>query len=231
MSSLAIIPARSGSKGLVDKNIRLLNGEPLIFWSIRAALDAGVFDEVMVSTDSEQYAEIARDAGASVPFLRPDALATDTAKALDVYEHVLAAYDERGQAFDDFGVLLPTTPLRTAQHLRESYDRLHGTSNCRGVVSVVPMEHPIEWANTLPEDLNMDGFLPESVQRGNRQDFKQRYRPNGAIYAAQVDYFREIGGFYGPQTFAYIMKGRDSIDIDTEFDFRLAEWLLKERNT
>ena len=230
MTSLAIIPARSGSKGLPDKNVRSLAGRPLLAWSVQAALDADVFDEVMVSTDSQEYAAAATDAGASVPFLRPPELATDTAKALDVYVHVLSEYAARGRQITEFAVLLPTTPLRTPAHLRETMHRIRGTAEVRGIVSVTELEHPIEWANTLPDDLNMDGFLPERVQRGNRQDFKPHYRPNGAVYASETDYFHQLGGFYGPDTYALIMDHESSIDIDTELDFLMAEFLLLRRN-
>ena len=124
MKNLAIIPARSGSKGLVDKNIKLLDGKPLIAYSIEAALQSGVFDMVMVSTDSEKYAEIAWNYGAQVPFLRSAETSSDTASSWDAVAEVIENYRKLGTVFDTFMLLQPTSPLRTAQNIREAYDEM-----------------------------------------------------------------------------------------------------------
>ena len=121
MKNIAIIPARSGSKGLKDKNIRNLNGRPLLAWTIEAAVRSGEFDEIMVSTDSEAYAEIARRYGADVPFLRSPATATDTASSWDTVAEVLENCRERGSTFDTFCLLQPTSPLRNAEDIRNAY--------------------------------------------------------------------------------------------------------------
>ena len=113
MKNIAIIPARAGSKGLPDKNIKLLNGKPLLQYSVEAALGSGCFDKVMVSTDSEKYAEIAREAGAEVPFLRSAYTSTDKASSWDMVEEVLDGYERLGWTFDTFCLLQPTSPMRT----------------------------------------------------------------------------------------------------------------------
>ena len=129
MKNIAIIPARSGSKGLKDKNIRLLNGKPLLAYSVEAALESEQFDEVMVSTDSEKYAEIAKEWGANVPFLRSAELSSDTATSKDVILDVLKRYAESGQVFDTFSLLQPTSPLRTAENICRVFQRHAKTIN------------------------------------------------------------------------------------------------------
>ena len=121
MRSIAIIPARSGSKGLPDKNIKPLNGKPLLAYSIEAALASGLFDTVHVSTDSERYADIARQYGADEPFLRSAETSSDTASSEDAIREVLRRYEEMGQRFDAFMLLQPTSPLRTADDIRAAF--------------------------------------------------------------------------------------------------------------
>ena len=115
MKAIAIIPARSGSKGLKDKNIKLLNGKPLIYYTIKAALDSNCFDEVYVSTDSEKYRDIAIECGASVPFLRNTENAGDKSSSWDVVRECLAKYKEIGKDFDCFMLLQPTSPLKQSK--------------------------------------------------------------------------------------------------------------------
>lgn len=115
MNNIAIIPARSGSKGLPDKNILDLNGHPLMYYTIKAALKSGCFDTVMVSTDSEKYADIAKSCGAEVPFLRSEELSSDTAGSWDVVREVLTQYKVMGNSFDYVALMQPTSPLRNAE--------------------------------------------------------------------------------------------------------------------
>ena len=150
MKNLAIIPARSGSKGLPDKNIKNLCGKPLIAHTIAAANDSGCFDEVMVSTDSEKYAGIARQWGASVPFLRSEATSTDQASSWDMVEEVLCNYEKAGRYFDTFCLLQPTSPLRTSEDIRGAY-RLFEDKASFAVVSVCEAEHSPLWCGHLPD--------------------------------------------------------------------------------
>ena len=113
MNNLAVITARSGSKGIKDKNIRLINGKPLLAYSIEVALKTKLFDTIHVSTDSEYYADIARNYGADIPFLRNDELATDNADSWDVLRFVVKEYEKMGKRFDTITLLQPTSPLRT----------------------------------------------------------------------------------------------------------------------
>lgn len=146
MSSLAIIPARSGSKGLPDKNIRILNGKPLLAYTIEAARDSGIFDEIMVSTDSLGYAKIAEEYGASVPFIRSEENAGDYANSWGGVSEVLEEYGKIGKNFNDFCLLQPTSLLRVGEDIRNAYDCFH-SKNAVAVVSVCECEHSPLWCN------------------------------------------------------------------------------------
>ena len=224
MKHLAIIPARSGSKGVKDKNIRPLNGRPLIAYSIAAAAESGLFDEITVSTDSAVYAETAKTFGASVPFLRSAATATDGASSWDVVQEVLDGYKKLGREFDTFCLLQPTSPLRTAEDIRLAY-RLFLDKAAGAVVSVCPTEHSPLLCGRLPEDGALDGFVrPENLRR--RQDLETYYRLNGAIYIVGVERFQRDRFLFTKDSYAYIMPQERSVDIDAELDFRLAEAIL-----
>ena len=223
MKNLAIIPARSGSKGVKDKNIRALGGKPLMAWSIEAALQSEQFDEVMVSTDSEHYAEIARAHGASVPFLRGALTASDTASSEDTVKEVLKGYEDLGRNFDTFCLLQPTSPLRTAEDIRKAYT-LYEQKEALAVVSVCEVEHSPLWCGQLPPTLELDGFIHRE-SGGRRQDIQKFYRLNGAIYIVNVARFGVDPFLYQKGSYAYIMEQERSVDIDTEFDFKFAEFL------
>ncbi len=220
MRSIAIIPARSGSKGLKDKNIKEFAGKPLLAHSIAAAAESGVFDEIMVSTDSEEYAEIAREWGANVPFLRSEATSADSASSWDVVKEVLLGYKKMDSYFEAFCLLQPTSPLRTAQDVRNACEKLQEVQTA--VVSVCEADHSPVWYNQLPEDLSLNGFINKSGDR-QRQAFGKFYRVNGAIYFVKIAEFYKDSYIYREGSFAYIMDRKHSIDIDTEYDFKLAE--------
>ncbi len=222
MSSLGIITARSGSKGIKDKNIRHLAGKPLIAYTIENALQSRYIDEVMVSTDSDIYASIAKDYGANVPFLRSDRNSTDIAESTDVVLEVLEEYERLGQHFDDFILLQPTSPLRTCKNVNDAF-QLFYEREADSIVSVCECEHSPLLSNVLPDDLSLFGFI-KNVER--RQNLKKFYRLNGAIYISKVNMFKNIRSFYGKNSYAYIMEQRESIDIDTELDFEYAEFLM-----
>lgn len=226
MKNIAIIPARSGSKGLKDKNIKLLNGQPLLKYSVETAISSRVFDEIMVSTDSEHYATIAKMCGASVPFLRSDDNSGDKASSWDVVIEVLNYYKQNGQIFDTFCLLQPTSPLRKAEDIIAAY-KLFNEKQAKAVVSVCEVDHSPLWCNVLQEDRSLENFLPEGA-RGQRQSFKQYYRINGAIYIANVRQFLEDNDLYVKNCYAYIMDKKLSVDIDTLDDFEYAEYLLNK---
>lgn len=226
MKVLAIIPARSGSKGIKDKNIKLLNGKPLMAYSIEAAKDSGIFDEIMVSTDSEEYARVASEYGASVPFYRSKETSSDTASSWDAVREVISKYEQMGREFDAFCLLQPTTPLRTGEHIFSAYKAFLDATTA--VVSVCETDDSPEKCSTLPSDMSLAGFAkPESNVR--RQDIKKYYRVNGAIYFVYTKEFENGEFLYRNGSYAYLMDRASSIDIDDDFDFKMAELIIKER--
>lgn len=226
MKTLGIITARSGSKGIKNKNIRKLADKPLMAYTIESAVQSHYIDEVMVSTDSEVYADIAEAYGANVPFLRKDKNATDTAKTIDVVIEVLDEYEKMEQYFDNIVLLQPTSPLRTVENLNEAFQLFYEKS-ADSVVSVCECEHSPLLSNTLPDDLNMFGFIARQNDR-RRQDLAKYYRLNGAIYISKVNVLKQLKSFYGERSYAYIMDQKESIDIDTELDFEYVEFLMEK---
>lgn len=227
LSVLAVIPARAGSKRVPQKNKRLLLGKPLLFYTIEAAQNSGVIDEIVVSTDDEEIAEIAKKAGVSVPFLRPAELAQDGSKTIDVVIHLIEWYKEKqNKEWDVILLLQPTSPLRTAKHIQEAW-RLFLEKETDAVVSVCQVEHHPWWSNTLSADGNMKNFLSEEIINKRSQELPLFYRLNGAIYFAKAAILKEYRSFFIEKSFAYVMKRECSIDIDSELDFLVAECLLK----
>lgn len=227
MSTLGVITARSGSKGIKDKNIRELCGKPLMAYTIESALKCRYIDKVMVSTESNTYAAIAKSYGAEVPFLRSDKNSTDQAKSIDVLLEVLEEYEKLGYVFENIVSLQPTSPLRTFQDLDEAF-KLFYEKRADSVVSVCECEHNPLLSGILPDDLNMSGFI-KSENNLRRQDLKKFYRLNGAIYISNVSKLKQIRSFYGEKSYAYIMGQNESVDIDTEQDFVYAEFLMNRQ--
>ncbi len=223
--TLGVITARSGSKGIKDKNIRYLNGKPLIAYTIESAIRSKYIDEVMVSTDSKAYADLSRMWGANVPFLRSEKNALDNAKSMDVLLEVLSQYERMGQEFDKVVLLQPTSPLRTYKNIDEAME-LFVEKKADSVVSVCECEHSPLLCNVLSENLSMSEFITKE-NNVIRQEMKRYYRLNGAIYISKVETLRNIKSFYGQYAYAYIMMQSESVDIDTELDFEYAEFLMK----
>lgn len=222
MRNIAVIPARSGSKGLPNKNIKMFCGKPLLAWSIGAAKQSGVFDEVMVSTDSFEYKAIAEEYGANVPFLRSELNSSDKSSSWDAIREVLTKYEEElGMKFDSFCMLQPTSPLRTADDIVRAYE-IFSAKNAEAVVSLCKMEHSINICNTIQDDGCLDGFFDSTIS-GRRQDAEKYYRINGAIYIQTVEALMQKKNLYGKNSYAYIMDKKSSLDIDDEIDFIQAE--------
>ena len=229
MKSIAIIPARSGSKGLPDKNIRPVNGKPLMAYTIEAAVQSGCFDTVHVSTDSEKYAEIGRSFGADIPFLRDPGSSTDTASTWTVMSEVLEKYRKIGKTFDSFMILQPTSPLRTARHIREAFALLE-EKNGKSVVAVCEAEHSPLKFNTIPEDGSLARFSDRRADRP-RQQIETYYLINGAIYLVRTENGTEFPkDVYSDRCYGYRMDRRDSVDVDDEDDLAMVEFLLSRRD-
>lgn len=226
MNNIAIIPARSGSKGLPNKNIKELNGKPLMAYSIEAALMSGAFSTVMVSTDSEEYADMGKGIGAEVPFLRSKDTSSDSSSSWDVVEEVLLGYEKLGRKYDTFCLLQPTSPLRTCEDIKKAYE-VFESKHAIAVLSFTELDHPIEWCGKIDGSLRLDGFHKRR-QSWMRQEMGKSYRPNGAIYIVSIPEFRKDRFLYREGSYAYIMPRDRSVDIDTELDFKYAEFLMNE---
>lgn len=225
---LAVIPARGGSKRLPGKNTLPLNGKPLICWTIEAALRSELIDEVIVSTDSESIAEISRQSGASVPFLRPAALATDTSSSISVLLHSLDFCAATGEEYDIVILLQPTSPLRDESHIDEALN-MYISTGANGIISVCACEHSPLWSNILPEDQSLERFIRPETRGHRSQDLPSHYRLNGAVYTFDTNELRRQKElFYSPDVFAFIMDQRASVDIDTDIDFAFAETLMSQ---
>jgi len=226
---LAIIPARGGSKRLLGKNILELAGKPLIAWSIEAGTQSKYVDRVVVSTDDESIAKVAREYGADVPFMRPEKLSGDESTTIDALRHTLNELSEQGEEYEYLIILQPTSPLRTKEHIDEAVEQLI-QKNADSIIGVTELEHPIEWTNTLPENLSMDEFLSKGINSMRSQDFPMRYRVNGAIYLLRIDMLlRSNTLFFSKNTYAYIFDKTESIDIDDMNDFLIAKTLIQHR--
>lgn len=226
MRRIAIIPARSGSKGLKDKNIAELNGKPLMAYTIEAAQESCCFDYVMVSTDSEQYADIARKYGAEVPFLRGQVSSSDQASSWSVVKEVLDNLKQQDICFDEIALLQPTSPLRTAEDIRKAF-AFYEDKDAVSVVSVCEVAHPMEWSFTLDESCSMDEYAKSPYRMIRRQDIPKRYMANGAIYITKADIFeKDEIDIYAERCYAYVMSPDKSCDIDTQTDLIVAMSLL-----
>ncbi len=224
---IAIIPARSGSKGMRDKNIKLLNGKPLLAYTIEAAIKSEAFEIVFVSTDSPKYEEIANEFGADVHFLRSEYNSSDEASSWDVVREVIQRFEEEGKIFDEIMLLQPTSPLRTFEDIRKAI-RVMSEKQAKAVESLTEMDHSPLWANTLPEDGNMDEFF-NKYSSMPRQALPKYYRENGAIYLIKRELLdRADEEILSSNCYAYVMPRERSIDIDEELDFRIAEVMMKE---
>lgn len=220
---LAIIPARSGSKGLPNKNIKKIKDKPMIAYTIEAAIRSDICETIIVSTDSVEYANIAKSFGAEVPFLREENLSKDSSKISDTIIDILKKYEKSGKFFDYFILLQPTSPLRDEKEIVNAYNLLK-EKNANSIIGVCEVEHSPLWMGNLDISLSMDKFIKDIDK--NRQELKKYYRINGAIYLSKVEYYKKYKNFYGKNSFAYIMDKEKSVDIDTILDFKFAEFLM-----
>ena len=227
---LAVIPARLGSKRLIGKNKKPLGGKPLIQWTIEAALNCSSIDQTVVSTDDPEIQEIAKNIGADAPFLRPAELSTDSAPSESVVRHALDYYRDLGIDYQWVLLLQPTSPFRTTRHILEAI-ALAEKTEADAITSVCLCEHSPLWANTLNSDMCMDTFFPTNIKNLRSQELPNYYRLNGAIYLLKVrSLIDQKTLMLDENLYAYKMDTLDSIDIDTQLDFIVAEAILKQKS-
>jgi CMP-N,N'-diacetyllegionaminic acid synthase len=231
MRILALITARAGSKRVPGKNTRLLAGKPLLAWSVASAQGLPDICDILVSTDDESVAAIARAAGASVPWLRPLELAGDTATSVDVALHALSCYEADNGEVDGLLLLQPTSPFRSRATVVKGLDMFNAANDLRPVVGVSPAQsHPL-WCFRLKEDLLMP-FCREGGLHLRSQDLPTAFVVNGAFYLISPHDLRERKSFYSDNMVPLVMEDpRERIDIDTEWDWTLAEFIATLENS
>lgn len=224
MRILALITARAGSKRVPGKNLRALAGTPLISWSIAAAQGIQDICDIIVSTDDERIARVARAAGASVPWLRPTELSSDTATSVDVTLHALDRYETDAGKVDGLLLLQPTSPFRSSETMTRGL-AIFQVGNRRPVVGVSPAQsHPL-WCFRLAAG-SLVPFCSEGGMHLRSQELPQAVIVNGAFYLISPQDLRERKSFYSDDMVPLLMEDpREAIDIDTEWDWKIAELL------
>lgn len=224
--SLAVITARGGSKRIPRKNIKEFCGKPIIQYSIEAALQSGIFDEVMVSTEDEEIKEIALSCGAKVPFMRSADMAGDMAMTHEVILEVLESYRKLGQEFDYVCCIYPTAPFITAQRLKESKEKLEETG-ADGVIPVVAFSFPPQRCFVI-RDEKVSYKWPE-YRLSRSQDLEKYYHDCGQYYFLRVNRFEETKNMVMENTIPMITDEMEVQDIDNYEDWELAELKFKMR--
>lgn len=231
LSVLGVITARGGSKGIPRKNIRPLGGKPLIAWTIDAARAARRLSDCVVSTDDEEIVSVSRACGGRVPFLRPAELATDMAKSIPVVLHALDWLAEHeGKAFDAVMILQPTSPFRLVEDIDACVEKMEET-DCDSVMSLKRLE---DFSLPKLKRLEGDRILPwqedEGKESAQRTAAAGVYKRNCAIYLTKIARLRE-GDLFGRDSRGYVMPEERSLDINTPFDFALAQFFVERGST
>jgi N-acylneuraminate cytidylyltransferase len=228
MKIIIIIPARGGSKGIPHKNIKPLNGKPLIHYTIDVARQIVPDEDICVSTDDSDIIKCVEDYGLKVPFVRPADLASDTAGTYEVLLHALGFYEKQGQNYDTIILLQNTSPFRTAEQVKEAMLLYKGN-----IDMVVSVKECVANPYYCVFEENAEGFLKVCKGDGKitrRQDAPKAYEYNGAIYIINVETLKQKPLYAFPHRVKYVMDAESSIDLDTMFDWNMAEMIIKDKN-
>lgn len=220
MKTIAIITARGGSKRIPRKNIKNFMGKPMLSYAVSAALEANVFDEVMVSTEDEEIASVARACGAQVPFMRSARTADDFSTTFNVLDEVVEEYKKRGRTFDALCCIYPCVPFLRADILRAAYETFL-SQEADAVMPVCAYPAPIEWAMCI-EDGFLRPFNHETLKKRS-QDLSPKYFDVGMFYLCKTDKMYQYGSLCPDYTVPYIIDEFQCQDIDTEADWKTAE--------
>ena len=226
---LAIVPARGGSKGLPGKNNKMLNGKPLIAWSIEQAKESNLIDEIFVTTDCIEIAKTAKNYGIDVPFLRPEKLANDTSSSVDVAAHVLSNFENEDIFFDYIILLEPTSPLRKKDDIDSAIHLAINNETADGVISLgeVHMEHPM-----IVKKVNDSGKISSYIKNVDKIDQRQQtdkaYFPYGVVYLIKTEVFKKEKSFYTDNIIPFFIERWQNYEIDDIIDFNIIELLIKK---
>ena len=233
LKTICIIPARGGSKRIPRKNILPLNGTPLLAYTIRAAKESEAFSKIIVSTEDQEIADLARQEGVDVDD-RPEHMSGDKVTKVQVIVEFL----ERTKAYESYDAvacLLPTCPFRISEDIQGAYQLfVEKHQETPFLVGVVEYEFPVQLSLSLENDHQVVMDVPENYLTTRSQNIAKRYHPNGAIYLATMQAFREKATFFNPEMLAYVMPPERSFDIDYPYQFQIAEnyqkWLNQQKN-
>ena len=221
---LGLVPAKAASTRLTRKNIRALGGKPLLGWAAEAARDAGRFDRLVVSTEDDEVAAVARRHGLEAPFMRPPELAVDPVEVDGVALHAVEALADRGERFDVLAIMLPTCPFRSADDIAAALD-LFLVRDEPNLMSVAPFTHTPFAALRVDRSGRVTPVFPDLFGQSARTH-PAAYRPNGAIHVLDVSWFERSRSYTAGPMIGYVMPRDRSVDIDTEEDFRLAAHMI-----
>ena len=229
---LGLIPARGGSKGLLRKNIRQLHGKPLIAWTIGQGLASGFLDMVVVSTDDDEIASIAKEYGAEIPFMRPAELAGDAVPAIAVVEDAIRYFNGEGRSFDYVALLEPTSPMRKKLDIDEAVKQLiDNETSADSLVSVgkVLMEHPAIMKRIA--DGYMVPYVENDIRVVRRQDTEDIFTPYGVVYISKTESLLANGSFYQKRTIPYYIERWQKYEVDDVYDLMCIEAIMKNMMT
>lgn len=229
---LAMIPARSGSKGIIGKNIKKIGGKPLIAWPIEAAKSSKYIDKIIVSTDTDEIANVALSYGAEIPFLRPSYLAQDKSTTYSVIQNIISYYKELNETYDYFVLLEPTSPLTTFKDVDDAILELHKSKeNADSIVGVSKLEsfHPKFSVNINKQGL-IEQFMGDFGESVRRQDLDDLYFREGSLYISKIDALIREKSFYHSKTLPYIVPKWKSFEVDDMVDFICIEAIMKAIN-
>lgn len=230
-SVCALIPARGGSKGLPHKAIASLNAKPLIAYTIEAALKSVYIDKIVVSTDNDKIADVAKKHGAEIPFMRPPEISADDSSAMEYIDHALDFFANNGEFFPDITMILqPTSPLRTVEDIDKALELIIN-SQAKSLVSLYHSEISPYWFKKVNNNNFISDFIQQPSNYIRRQDTDNLYLLNGAIFIIYSNHFLSGKILVDHETIAYIMPPERSVDIDTMLDLQFAEFLLKRDKT
>jgi len=228
---LGLIPARGGSKGLPNKNIKLLLGKPLIAWTIEQAKRSKYLDSVIVNTDDEQIAKVSKEYGAEIPFMRPKELAQDTSKIIDAIFHALDTLEKMGKCYDYMSLLEPTSPLRNDEDIDNSIKKLiDADASVNSLISVgkIALENPL-YAKKIAKEGNVESYGETKTASSLRQEIPDAYFPYGVMYMSKVEAIRKYKMVYPEKILAYEIERWQNYEINDIYDFLCVETILKKR--
>lgn len=226
---LVIVPARSGSKGLKNKNILQIEGKPLLGWPITAALKSKYVDEVVLSTDSEEYKKIGLDQGAKVPFLRPNEFSGDKVASIDVILHCIEWLEGQSKVFDILVLLEPTSPMTETIDIDKALEKLVSSPNSTSIVGVSKAEcnHPT-FAYTKDKKSLLRPFINQTGQAVRRQELGDAFYLDGSLYISCIEALKKERTFYTENTIGFEFPKWKAFEIDDKVDFEIVKLLMKK---